>query len=117
MLTMSERTKAAFAILIVSTLACSPLGGGAVQGGAPSPTPPPIPTRPIATATVGPAATTPAEVVPESQEMALVFGSARGKQLGLYLLGLSGEFVSPLNLGESVLNATWPAPSPDGTKI
>ena len=114
---MAWQSKLAISVLILATLACNPVGGAPSSGGAPSPTPPPIPTRPLATPTLGPTPTQAEEVVPESQQMGFVFGSTRGPHMGLFMLGVTGEFVSGVTLDENTLNATWPAPSPDGTKL
>ncbi len=115
---MKHQTRLLVAVLIMAVMACAPFGGGGgAGGGLPSPTPPPIPTKPALTPTSPGVATQPqSSSGPQIQPMAFVYGSARGAHLGIYLLGATGETYSGLDL-KDVLNAVWPAPSPDGNKI
>ncbi len=116
---MRKRLVLVLGVLILAGLACNPLAPttGAAPSGLPSPTPPPIPTRPPITPTTAPTATVPAGQVPPQQQMVIAYGSGRGANLGLFMLGSTGETLAPIDLGDKIVNAVWPAPSPDGTKI
>lgn len=104
-------------VLIISVAGCS--GGRAGGGGAPTPVPPEIPTRPQPTATPedlvgggGPEAT-----IPSGQELSIIYGSSRGENFGIYLLGRDGVFMAGLDTSKGGLHAVWPAPSPDGGQV
>src|SRR5689334_12063858 len=120
---MAYRIRVAALALILAIVACGPLGGANpvpnVQSGPPSPTPPPIPTRPQATPTVegeeNPDSGEPQAA--DNQTMTIVYGSSRGMSLGIYFLSINSEYVATQAIGDTVRNAVWPAPSPDGAKI
>lgn len=122
---MVYRIRIAALALILAIAACGPLGAAnnapSVPNSPPSPTPPPIPTRPQPTPTVegGAEATegSGAPQSPENQTMSIVYGSARGATLGIYYLSQNSTFIASQPVGDTVKNAVWPAPSPDGSKI
>jgi Tol biopolymer transport system component len=117
---MIDRIRMVSVALILAMAACGPLGGGSnAVVGPPSPTPPPIPTRPHPTPTGAGGAEAPGGTpsLPGNQLMTVIYGSARGEELGLYYLAQTADFVAEQSVGDSVHNAVWPAPSADGSSI
>lgn len=124
---MSRRIVLALALLALSALACGVLvSEPAADVGPPPNTIPPIPTKlpltPTPVPTGSPAEPSGAGGVAEEQptqivRASLIYGTARGGRIGLYLLSEDGQHIVPLNLGESIQHAVWPHVSPDGTQL
>ncbi len=124
---MNRRIVLALALLTLSALACGVfVSEPPADVNPPVNTIPPIPTKPrlTPTPTLTSGSAEPAEagevVADQPAEIvrgAIIYGSARSGAIGLYVLSEDGQYIAPVNLGESVEYAVWPHVSPDGTQL